>query len=132
MNNSNHISDIEDAEFTEVSTSLGEPITDDSKRKLYDAIVSMSEKVFPGRRGQVFTLALTAGNLAHNPIDLNRYYLQNSTVIDGYFNRIDMNALGDAIGEPIDQSIRDQVPALVVGATMGVGISLLLRVLKIV
>jgi hypothetical protein len=130
--NSNHLTDIEEAEFVEVSNTLGEPINNDSTRKLYDAVVNMSERLFPNKRGQVFTLALSAGNLVHNPIEMQSYYMRNSAVIDGYFNRVDMDALGDAIGDSVDQSIRDQVPALVVGATMGVGIALLLRVFRIV
>jgi hypothetical protein len=121
---------IQEADYEIVSSQLGNAVVDNPNRKLYDAIIGMSEKLFPNRRGQVFTVALTGAGLANNPIDLNRYYLQNATVIDGYFNRINMEALGNAIGDPVGRSIQEQIPALVAGAALGVGISLIVGVIR--
>src|SRR6056297_3118598 len=121
------IQHIEEAQFVDVSGQLSAPVSDNSSRKIYDAIIGMSEKVFPNRRGQVFTIALTGAGLANNAIDLNQYYLQNNDVIDGYFNRINMDKLGDAIGGSVDNSLKEQLPVFIAGAVLGVGSMVVLK-----
>ena len=125
------IQHIEEAQFVDVSSHLAAPLSDNGSRKIYDAIIGMSEKVFPNRRGQVFTIALTGAGLVNNAIDLNQYYLQNNDVIDGYFNRINMDKLGDAIGGSVDNSLKEQLPVFIAGAVLGVGSMVVLKAFRI-
>lgn len=128
MSRNRHIVDISDAEYEVVSSQLGSPTSDSQSRIIYDSVVGVTDTIFPNKKGQVFTIALTTAGLAKSNIDLNRYYLQNSEVIDGYFNRVDYDKLGDAIGGSIDQGMREKIPAFVAGAIIGVGIKTLLRI----
>lgn len=105
---------------------------DAQSRKLYDAIVGVTGKLFPGKQGQVFTLALTSAGLVKNPVTFNNYYRQNSQVIDGYFNQVDMDALGDAIGGTVGEGISNQMPGLMTGIAIGAGSFIVLRLLKVI
>lgn len=130
MNNSSYIANLPESSYMEVHSSLA-GVSDAGKRKIYDAIVSMGDTIFPSKRGQVFTLALTAGGLANNGADLNKYYWDHSKVIDGYFNRIDMKALGDAVGPGVGERVSGKLPAVVTGMALGFGAALVLRVFRI-
>ena len=105
---------------------------DAQSRKLYDAIVGVTNKLFPNKQGQVFTLALTSAGLVKNPVTFNNYYFQNSQVIDGYFNEVDMDALGNAIGGTVSEGISNQLPGVMTGIAIGAGSFIVLRLLKVI
>ena len=128
MNRQRNIEDISEADYVVVSSTPSTSLAGSQSRIIYDSIVGATDKLFPNRKGQVFTVAITASGLAKSNIDLNQYYMRNADVIDGYFNRIDYDALGDAIGGAIDQGMREKIPAFVAGAIIGVGIKTLLRI----
>lgn len=104
-----------------------------SKSQFVSAVSGILDQLVGARRGKIFTGAINAAGLAEDPAELQRYYEQNSAVIDGYFQRVDMVKMAEYIGgdagSSISKEVRDwleRAPAFAFGAVLGGGVVFML------
>lgn len=86
------------------------------------------QDVTSGRRGQLATMGLNLANLTTDKQGINTVYQQNASVIDDYFEYVDLVAMSKKLG--VDEVVSGSVSSslikngslLVVGITIGVAI----------
>jgi len=117
---------IEDAHI--ISETMND--TPSASKGLPTWLVSVADLLTTGRKGKMATDALAAFNLVKDPATLRTIYSQNESVINDYFNQIDLNKVNDAFGGNAKPAMKvlvkdiavNNIPGLLIG--LGVGAAL--------